>query len=266
MRLPDSKPFSGCAIAALCLLTAPLGAMAAEAPPAPSSPPSLSSIVDRMVAKQEALAHELNAYQFLEQIDIEALGRDNATRRRSRVVVQIRPNSHALILTDAPGDEKAKRAAAEAEVKQARRGIETVYSFRKAVPRFHVVLLGHGNWHGEPAYRLAFAGKPDEPYRTPLEKLLNHVHGQMHVSARDYSILETQAFLAEPVNVAWFLVRFEHLDFFYVAQRISPLGYVPKTVTFHYQVRIPFASRHERQHIELVDYRRAKPTETSAGP
>lgn len=218
-----------------------------------------------MVEKQEALAHELNAYEFSEEIEIDSLGSDDRPRRRSHVVVRIGPNTHALILTDAPGDERAKRVAAEAEVKQARRGIETVYSFRKAVPRFHVEFLGYGDWHGEPAYHLAFHGKPDEPYRTSLEKLLNHVHGEMHVSARDYSILETQAYLARPVSVAWFLVRFERLAFSYVAQRI-PLGYVPKTVVFHYRVRIPFASRHERQRIDLVDYRPANPNRRTSTP
>lgn len=218
-----------------------------------------------MVEKQEALAHELNAYEFLEKIEIDSLGPDDRPRRRSHVVVRIGPNAHALILTDAPGDEQAKRATAEAEVKQARRGIETVYSFRKAVPRFHVELLGHGDWQGEPAYHLAFRGKPDEPYRTSLEKLLNHVHGEMHISARDYSILAAQAHLVRPVSVAWFLVRFERLAFSYIAQRI-PLGYVPKTVVFHYRVRIPFASRHERQRIDLVDYHLAHPNRTSSTP
>jgi hypothetical protein len=264
MRLPFLKPFPGCVVVLLGWLLARTS-LTAE----PSSPPTqtlpLSSILARMVDKQEALAHELDAYQFLEKIDIEALGKDNAPRSHSHLVVQIRPNSHALILTNAAGDQNANRTVAEAEVKQARRGIETVYSFRKAVPRFHVILLGQEDWHGEPAYHLAFSGKPNEPYRTPLEKLLNHVRGQMQVSARDYSILETQAFLAEPVNVAWFFVRFEHLDFSYAAQRI-PLGYVPKTVLFHYRVRIPFASRHERQRIEIADYRQAKPAESPTRP
>ncbi|WP_018290516.1 hypothetical protein [Verrucomicrobium sp. 3C] len=237
----------------------------AESSSPPAQNPPLSWILNRMVDKQEALAHELNAYQFLEEIDLELLGKDNSPRSHTHVVVKILPNSHALILTDAPGDEKARRAAAEAEVKQARRGIETVYSFRKAVPRFHVVLLDREDWHGEPAYHLAFAGKPNEPFRTPLEKLLNHVHGQMHVSARDYSILEAHALLAEPVNVAWFFVRFEHLDFSYAAERI-PLGYVPKTVAFRYWVRIPFASRHERQRIHVVDYRLTKPRESPSRP
>ncbi|MDD4933480.1 MAG: hypothetical protein PHO89_08465 [Methylacidiphilaceae bacterium] len=264
MRLPFLKPFAGCAGVLLGWLAIRTSLLAELSSP-PAQVPSLSSILNRMVDKQEALARELNAYQFLEEIDLETLGKDNLPRSHSHVVVQIRPNSHALILTDTPGDERARRAAAEAEVKQARRGIETVYSFRKAVPRFHVVLLGQGDWRGEPAYHLAFSGKPNEPYRTPLEKLLNHVHGQMHVSARDYSILETHAFLAEPVNVAWFLVRFEHLDFSYAAERI-PLGYAPKRVTFHYRVRIPFASRHERQQIHLVDYRLAKPAESPAKP
>lgn len=266
MRLPVLKPASGwAALAFWGILTQASLPTTNEPPFSPSSIPPLSSIVDRMVQKQESLARELNAYQFLEEIDIDSLGPDDSPKHRSHLAVRILPNTHALILTNAPGDEKTRRAAAEAEVRQARRGIETVYSFRKAVPRFHVVLLGHGNWHGEPAYHLAFSGKPNEPYRTPLEKILNHVHGQMRVSARDYSILETQAFLAEPVSVAWFLVRFERLAFSYVAQRI-PLGYVPKTVTFHYRVRIPFASRHERQRIELVDYRLAKPQEGAANP
>ncbi|MGD9897079.1 MAG: hypothetical protein AB7T14_08420 [Candidatus Methylacidiphilaceae bacterium] len=265
MRPPFLKPYATCAALLLSGLVARPILAAAESSSLSTENPSLSSIVEQMVNRQEKLAHELNAYQFLEEIDLETLGKDNMPRSHSHVVVQIRPNSHALILTDAPGDETAKRAAAEADVRQARRGIETVYSFRKAVPRFHVVLLGRGNWHGEPAYHLAFAGKPNEPYRTPLEKLLNHVHGQMHVSTRDYSILQTQAFLTEPVNVAWFFVRFEQLNFSYAAQRI-PLGYVPETVSFHYRVRIPFASRHERQHIALVDYRIAKPMESSSSP
>lgn len=266
MRLPDLKPFPGCAALLLWAFVAPASSLGATVSPSPPDElPPLSSILDHMVQKQESLAHELNAYQFLEEIDIDTLGPDDSPRRRSHVVVRILPNSHALILTNAPGDEKAKRATAEAEVRQARRGIETVYSFRKAVPRFHVTFLGHGEWHGEPTYLLAFAGKPNEPYRTPLEKILNHVHGRMRVSARDYSILETQAFLAEPVSVAWYFVRFERLAFSYTAQRI-PLGYVPKTVTFHYRVRIPFASRHERQRIELVDYRPAKPKEAAPAP
>ncbi len=268
MRLPPLKPFPGCVALSLCLWGFALQTgLLAETEPAssPTPIPPLSSIVDRMVKRQESLAHELNAYQFLEQIEVDSLGFDNLPRKRSHFVIRVLPNSHALILTDVRGDEKARREMSEAEVKRARRGIETVYSLRRAVPRFRVVLLGHGDWHGEPAYHLGFSGKPDEPYRTPLEKILNQVHGEMHVSASDYSILETHAFLAQPVSVAWFLVRFERLAFSYVAQRI-PLGYVPRTVVFHYRVRIPFASRHERQKIELVDYRLAKPTGNSPGP
>ena len=74
--------------------------------------------------------------------------------------------------------------------------------------RFTITLAGMDTCEGQATYVLAFAPKANQGYRDQTEKVLNQLQGKMWISTTDYSVLKTDASLAQPVAIVWSWPRF----------------------------------------------------------
>ena len=105
-------------------------------------------------------------------------------------------------------------AAQQAKGKELQRRQQTL-DLKALSTRFTLTLQGTSNDLGSKAYIVAFEPKPNQPYHSQTEKVLNQLHGRIWVRASDDTILRTQATLLHPVRVAWIFASITRLDFHY---------------------------------------------------
>jgi hypothetical protein len=101
---------------------------------------------------------------------------------------------------------------------------------------------------------IAFTPKPNQPYKDETEKVVNQLHGRMWISADTYDVLQTEASLAQPVSVAWFLATIPKLDFHYSRLDLSK-PFTPCQVLITLQVHAFFVGFYERQDIEMKNFK-----------
>jgi hypothetical protein len=128
------------------------------------------------------------------------------------------------------------------------------FTLRDLVDRFTIVLAGEDQIAGQPTYVLAFTPKPNQPYHDETEKVVNQLQGHMWISARTYNVLRTEASLVHPVSIAWFLARIPTLDFHYSTQD-TDAGFAASQVQITLQVDAFFVGFHERQTIDMTNFR-----------
>jgi len=151
-------------------------------------------------------------------------------------------------------DEAALQAQGQKAQKQ-----QVDFSLKDLAGRFNIRFVAADTLHGQPVYVLAFEPKPNQPYQNQTEKVLNHLHGQMWISTRDYSILRTDATLAQPVEIAWVFAEVQALSFHYELNNSSG-GLGPSQVLTSVKVTAPFISIHQRMTVDMTQFQQRSKT------
>ena len=230
-------------------------AWAAPNPPTAACPP-LATIIAKTLAQADAQQKALQSMQYDQVATVEQLDDSNKTTKHEILQMIIRPGGHpSMQVVSAKGDnlpsnpDEAKAQGRDVE------GNKQTFTLRELVDRFALALVGRDRIDGQPAYVIAFTPKPDQPYHDDTEKVVNQLQGRMWISARTYNVLQTEATLAHPVSVAWFLARIPMLDFQYHMPSDTPAGIAPCQVKITLEVKAFFVGYHVRQTIDMTNFR-----------
>ena len=128
------------------------------------------------------------------------------------------------------------------------------FTLRALVNRFTLSLAEETQLAGHRVYVIAFAPKPDQPYKDETEKIVNQLHGRMWISADSYDVLQTEASLAQPVSIAWFLATIPKLDFHYSRLDLSK-EFTPCQVQITLQVQALIVGFHQRQIVDMTNFK-----------
>jgi hypothetical protein len=239
----------------------PLFLAAALAGPAfasdtPASTPPLATIIERVIARDETTRKALQSMQYEQTNRTQQLDAKNQITRQEEERLIVRPGAPQEIqVVDVKGDhlpsdpDEAMQQAKGREMERRKHD----FSLKILVTRFNITLAGTGNYLGQPAYILAFEPRPGQPYRDQTEKVLNQLHGQMWVSARDYVIFKTEATLVRPVQVAWIFARIGTLDFHYEL-RGATSDFGPAWLQIAVEVDAPFIAIRQRQTVDMTHF------------
>ena len=192
-----------------------------------------------------------------EQVHTERLDAAGRVTQRQDLRLIVRPGAkQELQVVSVKGDalpSDPDAAARQAQGKEAQRRQQTL-DLRALSTRFHLTLAGRSTELGAPAYIVAFEPKPDQPFHSQTEKVLNQLHGRIWVRASDDTILRTEATLRQPVQVAWIFASITQLDFHYEL----PAGgseYGPAWLQTAVEVHAPLINLRQRQRIDMTHFR-----------
>lgn len=233
---------------------------------APASPPSagataptppIASILQAVIARDALTQQQLKAMQYREHIVTERLDAQGKVTQRQDMQLIVRPggdpelqvvSTHGQNLPSNPDEAMAQARKQQAQQRQQSFDLKSVSS------RFNLTLQGRSSELGADAYVIAFEPKPNQPYHSETEKVLNQLHGRIWIRASDDIILRTEASLLHPVQVAWIFASVSSLDFHYEL----PVGgsvYGPAWLETSVRVNAPLLSIAQRQRIDMTDFR-----------
>jgi hypothetical protein len=263
-----SFPMSSLSAALLTIVLAAILSGPAFASDTPAPAPPLATIIERVVAQDEATRKALQSMQYEQTNLTQQLDAKNQVTRQEEERLIVRPGAPQEIqVVDVKGDHLPSdpdEAMQQAKGKEMERRKHD-FSLRILITRFNIALAGTGNYLGQPAYILAFEPRPGQPYRDQTEKVLNQLHGQMWVSTRDYVILKTEATLVRPVSVAWIFARISTLDFHYEL-RSATSDFGPAWLQFAVEVDAPFIVIRQRQTVDMTHFERRGKLVSAAHP
>ncbi len=224
--------------------------------------PPVSTIIDQAIARDEANKKALQSMEYHQLLKTERLDDKGMVIQQQELRMILRPGAAQEIqVLSEKGDNLPSNpddATLQAQGQKAKNQNVDI-SLRDLADRFKISLVGTDTIRGQPVYVVAFEPKPDQPYRNQTEKVLNHLHGQMWIRARDYTVLKTEATLAEPVEIAWILAQISSLTFHYELDSTSDdMG--PAQITTVVKVATPFLDITQRITVDLSQFQpRSKP-------
>jgi len=137
---------------------------------------------------------------------------------------------------------------------------QEVCDFGTMLPRYIWTFAGEDTLDGEPCQLVRYEPKPDLPYASREEKIMNNTGGTLWISKKQEQVVRNKAALVRPVSVAWFFATVEHIEFDYTAQRLPNGDWGPAGLSYEFRVRIPFGRLRQREHRRMDEYTFAKPS------
>jgi hypothetical protein len=223
---------------------------------ASDTPPPLSTILAGVIARDQATQKNLKSLQYHQVLETERLDAQDKVTQKQEIEMIVRPGAaDEMQVISEKGDNlpaNPDQAHLQAQGKQFQKQ-KFDFPLKEMISRYTITLAGEETLRGQPVYVLAFEPKPDQPYRNQTEKVLNHLRGRTWVSTRDYSVLKTEASLAEPVNVAWIFAKISTLDFHYELDN-APGELGPAQVKTSVEVNAPFLTVRQRMKVDLSQF------------
>lgn len=222
--------------------------------------PTVSAIVDQVIARLEAERKELQTMQYDLVSQIDELDESGKVVKHQERHAIVRPGGTPEIeVVSVTGDElsmsgfRAKRQGNfQEKIEKGRQD----FSLKKMVARFNVTLQGQVDLGGHPAYLLNFDPKPDQSSDNPIEGVLNQMHGQIWVSSENYTILQAKAQLAKSASVFMLNIKKLNIDYLFQGKTVSELG--PNQLDITLQATGPLHSIHRHQQIILSGFQPRK--------
>jgi hypothetical protein len=220
-----------------------------------ATPPPMASILEAVVARDALTQRQLKGMQYREHIQTDRLDAQGKVSQHQDMQLIVRPGGDPELqvvsvrgpnLPTNPDD-----AAAQAKKQQAQQ--QQTFDLKSISRRFNLTMQGTTSELGATTYIIAFEPKPNQPYHSETEKVLNQLHGRIWVRASDDIILRTEATLLHPVQVAWVFASVASLDFHYEL----PAGgsdYGPAWLETSVRVDAPLITIAQRQRVDMTDF------------
>jgi outer membrane lipoprotein-sorting protein len=218
--------------------------------------PSLATIIQQVIARDDANQKTLQSMEYHQTLKTERLDETGHVMKQQELNMLVRPGASPEIQVlsekgdDLPSDPDQAALKAQGKAAQTKK---INFSLKDMANRFNISLAGTDTFEGQPVYVVAFEPKPNQPYRDQTEKVLNDLQGKMWVSTKDYSVLKTEANLAEPVEVAWIFASITTLNFHYELNNISG-GMGPAWIQTSVQLDAPFISIRQRMTVTMTQF------------
>ncbi len=223
--------------------------------------PSADELVQKVLARDEADQKALTHYQYHQKVETDWLNSDGTVRHGTSLDMIVHPGEQGdfSIVADGKGGVLSPDQTTDKERKEARDSekLKANFSLRQLAGRFEIEVSGPVTLRGQSAYILAFSPRSGQPYNNRIEKVLNNLTGKMWVSTDDYSILQTEAELAKPVDMAWVFATMKALTFHFRAAPIpgaNPPLLAPAEFDLDFRVDVTIREIRQRQRISMDDY------------
>jgi hypothetical protein len=218
--------------------------------------PPLATIIRQVIARDDANQKVLQSMEYHQTLKTERLDDNGQVMKEQELGMLVRPGATPEIqVLSAKGDDLPSdpdQAALKVQGKAAQTK-KINFSLKDMANRFNISLAGMDTFEGQSVYVVAFAPKPDQPYRDQTEKVLNQLQGKMWVSTKDYAVLKTEANLAEPVEIAWIFASITDLQFHYELNNTSG-GMGPAWIQTSVKVDAPFFSIRQRMTVNMTQF------------
>lgn len=216
---------------------------------------TVEAIVARVLEQDARVTEIKNRFRYDLRLVNAKLAADDSVIREELVEATIEPGSDGAfreIVERAQGDELSAQDRKEIRRSQ---GAMRSMDLRRLAPRFRIELEGEGREMGVDCWILAFAPKPDQPYRSREEKVINQLAGRFWVAKADYSIVRSSGSLTRPVKVAWVFATVRDLQFEYRTTPLGRVGRVPEVFDLFFDVKTPVNEVRRRQISTMGNYR-----------
>lgn len=227
---------------------------------AEAAKPTLQQIVERTVLRDDERQKMLQSMQYDQTANVDELDDKGGVTRHEALQMIIYPGGNpSMKIVSIKGDHIPSDPD-QAEAQSAGRDVEdnkNNFTLRALVNRFDLSLVEETVLAGRRVYVIAFTPKPNQPYNDETEKVVNQLHGRMWISTDTYDVLQTEASLAAPVSIAWFVAKIPQLDFHY-SRLDQSKPFTPCQVQITLQVQALFVGFHERQSIEMTNFKSRK--------
>lgn len=223
-----------------------------------NSPLSLSEILKRAVYQNELMTKAMLGMQYQEKIEVQKLDYSGNPLKIDRLEFLVRPGEGFLLSADPRSGTLAMRKLSTQEIQKAQAAnmVSDYLSLKNLLPRFALSYEGMGNWHGLSSYVIRFEPKPNQPYQSKIEKLINSIQGKLWISNEDYSVLYVEGRLPKPVDMAWFIAVVDKLDVHYHARKEKGIcGHLPSFFDLEYRLKYLLGQTHVRQVISMKDFK-----------
>lgn len=128
-------------------------------------------------------------------------------------------------------------------------------------PRFKYVRMPDQTLRDRPCFVIKFSPKPDQPFNSREEKVINKVGGTIWIDQNDFSIIQTKGKLTEEVDVAWFLATMKGMDFNYETSELSSINIpVPSGFFMSFDLNIMGYRMAQKQVSQMTDYQPVSPS------
>lgn len=239
------------------IVSIPLFAAACLLARANDTPPPMRTLLDGVIARDAQTQQELRKMTYDEHVLTERLDASGKVTQHQDLQLIVQPGAkQELQVVSVRGDNlpaDPDAATRQAQGKETQRRQQTL-DLKSLATRFDLTLQGTSNDLGAQAYIVAFEPKPNQPYHSQTEKVLNQLHGRIWVRASDDTILRTEATLLHPVQVAWIFASVTKLDFHY---ELPPGGseYGPAWLQTSVEVDAPLIRIVQRQRVDMDHFR-----------
>ncbi|HEY8964888.1 MAG TPA: hypothetical protein VIM58_00490 [Candidatus Methylacidiphilales bacterium] len=209
------------------------------------------ALVRKMAARDKELARHRAAYVCTVREERQWLDADGKT-------VKTRTEEKTL-RGDASSDREAQKKEMESEsgvkagAEQASH--EEPFSILKIVDHYRYALTGEETVDGVPCYKVRFAPKPGQPFRSREEKVANQMEGYLWIAKGDLSLVRNEGRLTRPVSVAWFFATLREVEFSFRAAPLPNGEMGPARIEYRFRVAVPFGEIHERHIRTMTRYR-----------
>ena len=129
-----------------------------------------------------------------------------------------------------------------------------VMSLRQLAPRYTFAFAGSAPLHGRDCQMFTFRPKPNQPYATREEKIVNNLQGRYWIDKNTYEIVQVEGSLVSPVTVA-LIASVTRLDIKFHSQTLPDGEVAPLDFSVNLAVKAPFYDFRQRQTTTLEKWR-----------
>jgi len=129
-----------------------------------------------------------------------------------------------------------------------------VLDLQKLAPRFQLSREADADSAGRGCYVVSYRPRPGQAYDTREEKVINSLSGRFWISKDDFSIVQSEGSLSQPVTVAW-VASVYRLEFQYRSMPLPTGETAPASFQVVLAVRAPLYDLRQRQTSTITNYR-----------
>jgi hypothetical protein len=250
-------------------LAAGLPLAAEDAPPPAAPAPDLGAILEQVFARDAKLTFKQRRMVYDLKLTNEKLDRDGKVLESETLNLVMKPGGGGIYESAVASAEKEEQKVREMTPEEkgaaakARSRMREM-NLKKLAPRFNITVKGSETVDGVDCWVLGFTPKPDQPFNSREEKVINHLRGSVWAAKSDGTIVRSHGELAEPVEVAWMVASMKELTFDYGTLALDKGERMPKRFELLYDVDIPFGYIRKRQSSAMSGYKPAPKPEPAA--
>ncbi len=214
-----------------------------------ASAPEISAdeIIRRATLRDEQLRRERQRYQCDLRVTTEKLDGTDAVVSTKTLAVVMRPAREIAV-----GGEVAS-GANDKEAVEAKKFL-AVMDLQKLAPRFEMSREADGESNGRACYVVRYRPRVSQRADTKEEKAMNGLTGRFWVARDDFSILQSEGTLAQPVTIM-LVASVYRLDFTYRSCPLPNGDPAPACFQLVLGVKAPLYEMRQRQTSTMSNYR-----------